>query len=136
MIYFLINSVAFGLTAVPRINLNVSLVCRHVLDQSTDEHDPVVIGGYNPQCQSGEVSSQTALIASYGTVIAGVFSAVVSPLMGRLSDKVGRTKVLMLNMMGLVGSEVVLVVIAAFPNVFDYRWLFLAYSVDGLRYVK
>jgi MFS family permease len=132
IIYFLINSVAFGLTAVPRMNLIVSLVCRHVLQGIPGEHEPVIVGGHNAQCAAGDMSSKTALVASYGLVIMGIFSAVMSPLMGSLSDKVGRIKVLGINMTGIIFSEIVLLLVASLPEMLDYRWIYLAYAIDGL----
>lgn len=133
LFFFLINSLAFGLIAVPRMNLVVSLVCRHVLEESGDQAtQPVTIGGYNPQCQDDEVSSQTALVAARGNIIVGVLAAAVSTSMGRLSDRIGRVKVIAFNTLGLVLTEATLVIIAKFPDSLDYRWLYTAYAIDGI----
>ncbi|KAI9685270.1 MAG: Hippocampus abundant transcript 1 protein [Bathelium mastoideum] len=130
LFFFLVNSLAFGLIAVPRINLVISLVCNNALKDREDE--PVVIGGFNPQCQGDEVSSQTALIAARGNIIVGVFAAAISASMGRLSDRIGRVKVIAFNTVGCILTEAALLTIASFPLLLDYRWLYLAYAIDGI----
>ncbi|KAL9096441.1 MAG: hypothetical protein Q9165_001438 [Trypethelium subeluteriae] len=132
LFFFLINSLAFGIIAVPRMNLVVSLVCRHALENNgTPDSPPVIIGGFNPQCQSDEISSRTALIAARGNIIVGVLAAAISTSMGRLSDRVGRVKVIAFNTLGLIFTEGTLLTIATFPNSLDYRWLYAAYAIDG-----
>lgn len=123
-----------GITAVPRVNLVISLVCRHVLLSSGSSQEPVVIGGFNAHCLTGEVSSETALFASYGTFIAGVLSAVMSTVLNKLSDRVGRVKIIFVSMIGLVTSEIIIVVVAKLPELLDYRFYYLAYAADGLGY--
>ena len=114
------------------MNLVVSLVCRHVLEsEGNPGNQPVVVGGYNPQCQGEEISSQTALIAARGNIIVGVLAAGISTSMGRLSDRIGRLKVIAFNTLGLILTEATLVTIATFPNTLDYRWLYAAYTIDG-----
>ncbi|KAL9062266.1 MAG: hypothetical protein Q9157_009076, partial [Trypethelium eluteriae] len=132
LFFFLINSLAFGIIAVPRMNLVVSLVCRHALEgNEKPDSPPVIIGGFNPQCQSDEISSRTALIAARGNIIVGVLAAVVSTSMGRLSDRIGRVKVIAFNTVGLILTEGTLLTIATFPMSLDYRWLYAAYAIDG-----
>ena len=115
------------------MNLVVSLVCKHILESSGNQATrPVVVGSYNPQCQSDEVSSQTALIAARGNIIVGVLAAAVSTSMGRLSDRIGRVKVIAFNTLGLILTETSLVVIAKFSDSFGVRWLYVAYAIDGV----
>lgn len=96
----------------------------------------VIIGGFNAQCLTSEVSSQTALFASYGTLIAGVLSAVMSTVLSKLSDHVGRVKIMIMSMIGLITSEILIVTVAGFPDIIDYRFYYLAYAADGIRCVS
>ncbi|KAL0260706.1 hypothetical protein SLS55_004396 [Diplodia seriata] len=130
-IFFLMNSLAFGIAVVPRVNLIVSLICRQTLP-STPSSPAVVIGGYNPQCQVDAVSSRTAMVQSAGSVIAGVLSAGMAAFLNVLSDRVGRVRVVAYTATVLAGVEVALVALAKAPAGTDYRWLYLAYTLDGL----
>ncbi|KAF2087192.1 MFS general substrate transporter [Saccharata proteae CBS 121410] len=134
IVFFLINSLAFGITAVPRMNLIVSLICRQALgtDTTTNPYPPVVIGGYNPQCMVGDISSLTAKVASYGNIISGLLAIMTSTFLNTLSDRVGRVRIIFINTVGLVGAELVLVVLANSSNNVSSNWLFLAYFMDGL----
>ncbi|KAF2758129.1 MFS general substrate transporter [Pseudovirgaria hyperparasitica] len=133
VVFFLINSLAFGLTAVPRINLFVSLVCKHVLtrDASADPSS-VVLGGFNQQCQIDAVSSRVAVVMSTGEVVAGVCSALVTGFLGRLSDRVGRLVVLKYIYGMRVVTEVVMVGVVLGDGWVDWRWIYMAFLVDGL----
>ncbi|KAF2144532.1 uncharacterized protein K452DRAFT_143399 [Aplosporella prunicola CBS 121167] len=139
IVFFLINSLAFGIAAVPRINLVVSLICRQTLDSQAPgsgdagSTEPVVIGGHNPQCmEHSEVSSLTALTASYGNVISGVLSICTSTFLSMLSDRVGRIKIIAYSAVVLLCAEAVLVVLANSSASVSYKWLYLAYLLDGL----
>ncbi|KAI9710473.1 MAG: Hippocampus abundant transcript 1 protein [Bogoriella megaspora] len=129
LLFFLINSLAFGLIAVPRMNLVVSLVCVHTKGHNTTP--PIIVGGFNPSCQDDSVSAETALIAARGNIIVGVLAAIVSTTFGRLSDRIGRLKVIAFNTLGLIATEGTLLTIAMNPESLNYRWLYLAYAVDG-----
>jgi MFS family permease len=72
---------------------------------------------------------------TYGIIIGGILSSVVSPLIGRWSDKIGRVKAMICNLTGLISADVVGIMIASSPSHFSYRWLYLAFALDGLRYV-
>ncbi|KAF2838561.1 MFS general substrate transporter [Patellaria atrata CBS 101060] len=147
LVFFTINSLAFGIVAVPRINLKISLVCRQMISDAgianvhtlaradeplIDPSLPVVIGGYNPQCSISEVSSLVALIDSYGHVISGILSAIMCTMLGSLSDRIGRVKIMAGNIVVTILSEAVLVTIAEHPDVFHYYWILLVFAVDGI----
>lgn len=136
LIFFLINSFAVGIIAVPRINLNISLICRHILVDGghIDVRDdiPVVVGGYNKQCMTPEVLAMAALVASRGYLISGILSAIVCPLLGRLSDSWGRLNIIAFTTCGLICSEFTLLALGVFPETINYKWLYLAYALEGL----
>ncbi|KAI9676073.1 MAG: Hippocampus abundant transcript 1 protein [Caeruleum heppii] len=159
MPFFTISSLAFGITAVPRMNLLVSLVCRQTLlqvqDMPTSSVAPrhggsmgssmgdtasnstmgnsteVVVGGYNPQCTTSEIESATALVTTWGNLIVGIIGAVMSSYLGRLSDRYGRVRLIAVNSIGLLLAECLLVVFASFPDVFSVSWMYLTFAVDG-----
>ncbi|OJD35916.1 tetracycline-efflux transporter [Diplodia corticola] len=133
-VFFLMNSLAFGIAVVPRVNLFVSLICRASLPppSSSTSSPPVVVGGYNPQCQVDAVSSRTALVQSAGNVIAGVLSAGMAAFLNVLSDRVGRVRVMAYTATVLAGVEVVLVVLARSAEGTSWRWLYVAFALDGL----
>ncbi|KAB2575263.1 putative membrane protein [Lasiodiplodia theobromae] len=128
-VFFLISSLSFGIAVVPRMNLIVSLICRQTLQ---GDFDPVVIGGYNRQCQVDAVSAHTAMVQSAGNVISGVLSAAVAAFLNVLSDRVGRVPIIAYTATVLAAVEVVLVLLAKAPSTTSYRWLYLAYTLDGL----
>ncbi|GME36401.1 MFS transporter [Neofusicoccum parvum] len=132
-VFFLMNSLAFGIAVVPRVNLVVSLICRQSLPPAAADAAPVVVGGFNPQCQAEAVSSTTAMVQSAGNVISGVLSMGVSAFLNALSDRVGRVRVIAYAATVLGAVECVYVVLAKTPVGTSYRWLYLAYTLDGLR---
>ncbi|KAH7049437.1 major facilitator superfamily domain-containing protein, partial [Macrophomina phaseolina] len=130
-LFFVTYSLAFGIALVPRINLVVSLICRQtpLLDPDAP---PVVVGGFNPQCQVDAVSAHTAMVQSAGNVVSGVLSMGMSAWLSALSDRVGRVKIVAYAAVVLMCVEVVLVALARAPEGTSYRWLFVAYTLDGL----
>lgn len=50
-----------------------------------------------------------------------------------LSDRVGRVRVMAYATVVLAAVEVVFVVLAKMPAGTSYRWLYVAYTLDGLR---
>jgi len=94
---------------------------------------PIIVGGHNPQCMASDVSSLVASFMSLGTLIVGGCAAVMGTVLAKLSDRVGRVKVITANTTGLILSEIVLLLVAMAPASLSYRWLYVAYAVDGLR---
>ncbi|KAK8156577.1 major facilitator superfamily domain-containing protein [Phyllosticta citrichinensis] len=142
LIFFLMNSLAFGITVVPRINIFTGLICREVLPltwkpdgadgssgatgssinnsssgttttATTAEGPPaVVVGGFNPQCATDAVSSATAAVASIGGAIGGTLSMISGTWLSVLSDRIGRVKVVMYCAVVLLAAEAMLIVLA------------------------
>lgn len=138
LIFFLMNSLAFGITVVPRINIFTGLVCREVLPltwkPSPDNSPaaaasspgnstmaaataasgppPVVVGGFNPQCATDAVSSTTAWVASIGGAIGGTLSMISGTWLSVLSDRIGRVKVVMYCAVVMLAAEAMLIALA------------------------
>ncbi|KAL8734593.1 MAG: hypothetical protein Q9181_003159 [Wetmoreana brouardii] len=134
---FLMATLAFGGTIVPKVNLIVSLICRqYFADQQFKDPNfqamPVMFGADNPQCQIPAVQSLVSNFTLYGNVITGLLSAVTSPKLGSLSDRYGRTRMIAFVSSGMLISEIITVLAARMPDTFSVNWLFLGFVADGL----
>ncbi|PHH53879.1 putative membrane protein C14C4.07 [Ceratocystis fimbriata CBS 114723] len=134
---FFLFALAFGGTAVPKVNLTLSLICKHhfserVVDDPTFIVTPVVLGADNPQCHDPEVQKITSQFMAITTCISGILSAIAAPRLGELSDRYGRRKLLGIASLGGVLAEIVVIVAARFPEVVNYRWLILGAVFDGM----
>ncbi|KAL8979948.1 MAG: hypothetical protein Q9177_006007 [Variospora cf. flavescens] len=92
----------------------------------------VIIGDHNPQCSIEEVESATAMLTLYGNLIAGILGAITAPFWGKLSDRLGRIKPLAAASTVILGSEVVMVLVAKMPDTISLNWIYLTYVLEGL----
>ncbi|RAK74274.1 putative tetracycline-efflux transporter [Aspergillus fijiensis CBS 313.89] len=127
----------FGGTAVPKINLMVTLVCKDYMAKKASQNPgftylPVIIGSDNAQCQIPEVQSQVARFQLYYNLVAGILSALVCPRLGHLSDRHGRTRVIALSTLATVVGEAITLFVAAQPDLVSVNVLLGAAFVDGL----
>lgn len=134
---FFLFTIAFGGTIVPRINLVLSLICEEYFTEKS-RHDPsfqmmpVVLGDENPQCRIPEVQSLVSKFTLYCNLIAGLLSAIVSPKLGALSDRYGRKWMISVTVLGSILCEIVIIVVAKYPDTFSVNWILLGYALDGL----
>jgi len=128
---------AFGGVVVPRLNLILSLICQEYFSDRS-MHDPsfqfmpVIMGAENPQCRIPEVQALASKFSLYGSVISGLLAAVISPKLGALSDRYGRTKMISLSVLGMLMSEVITICVATYPDMLSVNWLLLGFMFDGL----
>lgn len=65
-------------------------------------------------------------------LIIGGLSAIVAPKLGQLSDRYGRRKLMALASCGGLVSEVVTILCAKYPQVFNYRFMLVGAMFDGI----
>ncbi|KAH1292605.1 hypothetical protein KXW98_002397 [Aspergillus fumigatus] len=135
--FLLLYMLGFAGVVVPKINLVLSLVCRDYLSKKASQDPnftylPVIIGEDNPQCQVPEVQSLVAQFQLYLNLIAGILSALVSPRLGHVSDRYGRTRLIALSSLGAVLGETLTVLVAARPERFSINLLLVGALLDGI----
>ncbi|KAI1428235.1 MFS general substrate transporter [Xylaria sp. FL1777] len=134
---YILFTLAFGGLVVPKIELIVTLVCRHyfaerhVLDPDTPIL-PVIIGGSNQQCNSAPVQKNVAAFTLVLSALAGGLSAFIAPKLGSLSDRYGRKRLLVIASCGGIVNETITILAAKYPDVVDYRFLILGSFFDGI----
>ncbi|KAL9601570.1 MAG: hypothetical protein Q9219_002404 [cf. Caloplaca sp. 3 TL-2023] len=134
---FLMATLAFGGVIVPKVNLILSLICRDYFAQQSMKDPnfcelPVMFGAENPQCRIPEVQSLVSKFTLYGNVITGLLSAVVSPKLGSLSDRYGRSRMIAFVSTGMLVTEIITILAARMPETFSVNWLLIGFVCDGL----
>ncbi|KAI1734256.1 MFS general substrate transporter [Xylaria scruposa] len=131
---YLIFTLAFGGLIVPKIELIVTLVCRHYFaeQQTLDSGSVIAIGGSNPQCNSAPVQKDVAAFTLVLSALAGGLSAFTAPKLGSLSDRYGRRRLLVVASCGGIVNEIITIITAKYPDVVDYRFLILGNFFDGI----
>ncbi|KAF2865347.1 major facilitator superfamily domain-containing protein [Massariosphaeria phaeospora] len=159
---FLLFNLAMGATSMPRMNVIVSLICRNVLAKdslpnfsdsamplsrrhggmprssssmsmnSTASSPAIIIRDYNLQCAIPAVESSTALFNLWGNLLAGTIAAIATPIWGKLSDRFGRVKPLAAASSVMFASEVVVVLVAKYPDAMSLGWVYLAFVLEGI----
>lgn len=66
------------------------------------------------------------------SVLTGTLSAITAPRIGSLSDRYGRTRLLVIASCGGVLNELITIFAAKFPDTIDYHWLILGSFFDGI----
>ncbi|KAJ5619192.1 hypothetical protein N7510_003176 [Penicillium lagena] len=135
--FILLFTLGFGGIAVPKINLILTLLCRDYLSERAAQDPsftylPVLSGDENPYCRVPQVQSLVARFQLYINLIAGILSALVSPRIGHLSDRYGRTKVIALCAFGCVLNESITVMVATWPDQMSVNWILVGAVFDGL----
>ena len=93
---------------------------------------PVILGGQNPQCRIPEIQALVSKFTLYCNLAVGLLSAIVSPKLGVLSDRYGRTRMISVTILGVILCETVIVLVVRYPDTFSVNWMLLGYALDGL----
>ncbi|OOQ89111.1 putative MFS transporter [Penicillium brasilianum] len=133
----LLFTLGFGGLAVPRINLIMSLICRDYFAEKMSQDPnftylPVIFGEDNSQCRLPEIQSLVAKFQLYLNLVTGIISALVSPRLGHLSDRYGRTTMISLCAMGAVFNEAITATVASWPENMSVNILLVGAVMDGL----
>lgn len=134
---FFFLALAVGGIIVPKLNLILALVCRSYLAERSSQDPnflftPVLLGSDNPQCRIPEVQSLVTKFTLAITIITGIFSAVMSPLLGAWSDRNGRKKILAISSLGGFLTEIITILAGKYPDTVSYQWLLAGAVFDGL----
>ena len=68
----------------------------------------------------------------YGNLIAGLLSAFVSPRLGALSDRYGRTLTIAITSIGSLAGDIAIILAATRPDVVSVNWILVGFALDGL----
>ncbi|KAE8167922.1 putative MFS transporter [Aspergillus tamarii] len=133
----LIFKMALAGLAVPRINLMMSLICRdYVAGRTLKDPNfipwPFAIGEHNPPCRIPIIQSKTAQLQLYINLTSGIFSALVSPWLGLLSDRHGRTQMIALGALGAVFDTAIALIVVSYPQQMSVNILLVGAAMDGL----
>ena len=93
---------------------------------------PVVIGGEDPQCRDPHVQSLVANFQLYASLLSGIFSAIISPHLGALSDRIGRKRIMAFATMGVFFMEIITIIVGTHSETISVYWILVGYLVDGL----
>jgi MFS family permease len=133
---FCLFTIAFGGTAVPKLNVILSLICRRYVAESNLFPDgsplPIIGDDSDEQCQIPEVHSRTANFILVMGLIAGILGAFTSPRLGSVSDRYGRNLLMVFSSFGLFATEIVMVLVLKWPDAFPLELLFFGSVLDGL----
>lgn len=112
-------------------------MCRSYLAEKSSQNPnfifaPVLLGGDNPQCRIPEVQSLVTKFTLAITIITGMISAIMSPVLGAWSDRNGRKRILAISSLGGFLTEVITILAGKYPDVVSYQWLLAGAVFDGL----
>jgi len=128
---------AFGGIIVPKTYLILDLICAQYLSDRaardpTFKFMPVLLGSENPQCRDPHVQSLVAKFNLYANLLSGIFSAVIAPHLGALSDRVGRKKVIICTSFGAICAEIITIIVGTNPEKISVYWTLWGSLLDGL----
>jgi MFS family permease len=103
------------------------------MDDGSFTFVPSALGGEIPdECRTPQVQRVVALFQLQGTLISGILSAIIAPKLGAMSDRYGRTKMMMITNAGALSGEVITIFAATFPETFPVYWILLGFFFDGI----
>ncbi|KAL9082389.1 MAG: hypothetical protein Q9159_006461 [Coniocarpon cinnabarinum] len=134
---FILYTIAFGGTLVPKTNLIQDLLCRdYYMELASNNpgssYTPIMFGQDDNRCTAPAVERRTAGFMASGSLISGILSAITSPMIGELSDYYGRRKILVGVVSGSLVMEILTVYGALNMQTFNVYWLYLGWVFEGL----
>ncbi|KAK9353980.1 major facilitator superfamily domain-containing protein [Lipomyces doorenjongii] len=129
---YLVENIARGGLLAPTINLTLQLVCRAYYVEQGMDSEISIMGEMANDCQIPAVHSRVSQLNIWISLIHSLTGALLAPKLGQLSDRLGRRSILMLCAVGPFVSEIMLILIARSDSIYSYRWIPLAFIVEGL----
>lgn len=122
---------------MPKTYLILDLIChKYLSDRAAKDPNftylPVIFGEENEQCRDDHVQALVANFNLYMNLLSGVFSAIVAPQLGALSDRYGRVKVLVCASIGGFTMEIITIIIGLNPTQVSVYWMLLGAFLDGI----
>ncbi|KAI1622945.1 MFS transporter [Exophiala viscosa] len=129
--------IAFGGIIVPKTYLILDLICQDYLSDRaakdpTFTFTPVLLGSENPQCRDPNVQARVATFNLEANLLSGIFSAIISPHLGSLSDRIGRKKIIVCASFGALGAEIITIIVGKNEGRVSVYWILLGALFDGL----
>jgi hypothetical protein len=115
-----------------------NLICRDYLAEQMNSNPsftafPIIFdGGANEQCRIPAVQSRATQFMLVGGMLSGILSAITSPKLGALGDRLGRLPVLAVTQIGGLTGEIITICAASRPDTFSVYWLYIGFILDGL----
>jgi MFS family permease len=131
---FTIYEFIFGVLVVPEFNSTFALICHQRYSPSQTHGDrPRDLSAELEQCFANtHAQSDLSRFLIYGQVTAGLLGAFSAPILGSLSDRVGRKPILACTVIGPLLHEILVVIILRHPDSIDMHWLLVGYAMEGL----
>ncbi|KAK7207311.1 major facilitator superfamily domain-containing protein [Myxozyma melibiosi] len=126
----LLLSVANGALIAPKLNLLLTRICDRQYPQYYS--DIRVVADADVRCQDPFIHYYTADFIWPVNLIQGILAAVMSPILGALSDRIGRRAVLAICALGSLFSVVVLIHMTKSTLILVYHNFYLAAVLDGM----
>ncbi|KAJ5093662.1 hypothetical protein N7456_009523 [Penicillium angulare] len=124
-----------GILAVPELNATFALIChqRHAGQTQGDVPKTRDLAGELRQCVTSEdAQSDLSRFFMYAQMTAGLLGAISSPILGSLSDRVGRKPILTCVAIGPLINEALMVAALRYPDSIKTHWLLVGYATQGL----
>ncbi|KAF7511276.1 hypothetical protein GJ744_004841 [Endocarpon pusillum] len=128
---------AWGGLIVPKTYLILNLICQDYLsDRAAVDPNfhtlPLILGEQNDQCRDAHVQAMVARFQLYAGLLSGIFSALVAPYLGALSDRIGRKKIIGFSTLGAFIEGIAYLMVGTYPQAISVYWLLPAFLLDGV----
>ena len=122
---------------VPKTYLVLDLICQDYLSDRaakdpTFHFMPVIFGDENPQCRDPHVQSLVAKFNLYANLLSGIFSAIIAPHLGALSDRIGRKPIMVMSSFGFFLAEIITIIVGSRHGEISVYWILTGSLLDGL----
>ena len=134
---FLLFTIAFGGTIIPKVNLIQDILCRdYYMDLAYKNPDisytPILFGQDDSRCTAPVIEKRAASFLASGSLISGLLSVVTSPKLGELSDYYGRKTIMIVTVCCSIVLEALTVCAALYTQTFNVYWLYVGWFFEGL----